>query len=107
MESGHEEAVLRAEHLAGGDSTRRLHLGSLRSSSVRLAGAAPQLKAVRRRKAFRGVSKSEGSSKLPAHGSARWPRREEDRKESPRVLVQASRHPVPGDNGTKLPPRQS
>ena len=33
----------RAEHLAGGDSTRRLHLGSLRSLSVRLAGAVNSL----------------------------------------------------------------
>ena len=40
--------VSAAQHLAGGDSTRRLHLGSLRSSSVRLAGAAPQLKTVGR-----------------------------------------------------------
>jgi hypothetical protein len=37
----------RAEQFAAGDSTRRLHLGSLRSPSVRLAGVAPDLNAGR------------------------------------------------------------
>ena len=45
-----------AQQIAGGDSTRRLHLGSLRSSSVRLAGAAPQLNAVRRRDSARYIA---------------------------------------------------
>ena len=45
---GRLELVLAAQQFAAGDNTRRLHLGSLRSPSVRLAGVAPELNAVRR-----------------------------------------------------------
>ena len=49
-----------AEQFAAGDNTRRLHLGSLRSPSVRLAGVAPELNAVRRHAALRGASRGSG-----------------------------------------------
>ena len=44
VESAHEKLLLRAEHLAAGDSTRRLHLGRPRPSVLGSAlGAAPEL----------------------------------------------------------------
>lgn len=47
-----EAGAILAEHFAAGDNTRRLHLGSLRSPSVRLAGVAPELNAGRLTVAF-------------------------------------------------------
>ena len=73
VKSAHEEFLLRAEQFAAGDNTRRLHLGSLRSPSVRLAGVAPELNAVRRRATSRGVSRVEYGlvvTRAAAHGNS-------------------------------------
>jgi hypothetical protein len=58
------------EQFAAGDSTRRLHLGSLRSLSVRLAGAAPELNSVRRFSASRQRENLAGHSLPSTHLSA-------------------------------------